>query len=266
VYTLPLGVGLAEFAVRVPDGDVHILDGLLLLQTKIGQGLAKSALVYTGNKFIRFTGREVQQAAQLKRAMALQEAELKKWYAQQVKKPGNNQAMRMVGSDHYNQYNKYLNGYDSIFGPPNGLKTPWNKPPGWQGPSTKKGQWLGQEGNSAFELNNTTADRYGVPRGTRVQFVQGSPDFGPFVKPTPAGKPGVFDVPGVTGFHDTDQPLIRAFLAKQAGTTQAEVAKYLSENKLIMHHFQGTTIQLVPENIHRLHHTGGAAALRRIDE
>jgi RHS repeat-associated protein len=134
--------------------------------------------------------------------------------------------------------------------------------PNWQGPAASRGTWLGEEGNSIFRLNDATADAFGVARGTQVRFVEGVPDFAPFVRPTPAGTSGVFEVPGLTGVHATDQPLIRAYLAEQAGITVEEVAEYLSSNELIMHHLGGNTVQLVPYNIHRLHHTGGAAALR----
>ena len=138
----------------------------------------------------------------------------------------------------------------------------WTRPPNWQGPAASKGTWFGQEGNSVFKLNNATADAFGVPRGTQVRFVEGVPDFSPFVRPTPAGTSGVFEVPRLTGVHATDQQLIRAFLADQAGTSQAAVTRYLRANDLRMHHFSRNTVQLVPDNIHQLHHTGGAAALR----
>jgi len=119
-----------------------------------------------------------------------------------------------------------------------------------------------QRGNSVFRLNNATADAFGVPRGTQVRFLEGVPDYSPFVRPTPAGTSGVFDVPGLTGVHATDQDMIVRFLAEQAGTSQAAVTRYLSANNFRIHHFQGNRVQLVPYNIHRLHHTGGAAALR----
>jgi RHS repeat-associated protein len=141
-------------------------------------------------------------------------------------------------------------------------KGTWSKPPNWQGPAASRGTWLGQEGNSVFRLNHATADAFGVPRGTAVRFVEGVPDYSPFVRPTPAGTSGVFEVPGLTGVHATDQPLIRAFLADQARISEAAVTRYLRANDLRIHHFRGSTVQLVPENIHQLHHTGGAAALR----
>jgi hypothetical protein len=120
---------------------------------------------------------------------------------------------------------------------------------------------MGQVGNSEFLLADEFADMVGVPRGTGVQFVEGAPDFSPWSHPTPAGSPGVFGVPGLTGSHATDQPLIRKHLAAEAGISQAAVARWLAERQLRMHHFQGNIIQLVGE-IHRLHHTGAAAALR----
>ena len=116
-----------------------------------------------------------------------------------------------------------------------------------------------------FRLTDETAEALGVPRGTKVRFVDGVADYSPFAESTPAGTPGVFDVPGLTGVHATDQPLIRTFLAEQAGLSLGQVNRYLRANNLRMHHFKGITVQLVPANIHQLHHTGGAAALRGED-
>jgi hypothetical protein len=138
----------------------------------------------------------------------------------------------------------------------------WTRPGNWQGPASSRGRWLGEEGNSVFRLTDETADAFGVPRGTEVTFAEGVPDYSPFAMQTPAGSSGIFDVPGLTGVHGTDQRLIRRFLAEQAGISRADVDRYLRVNDLRMHHFRGTTVQLVPAKIHQLHHTGAAAALR----
>jgi len=120
----------------------------------------------------------------------------------------------------------------------------WTPPPNWQGPAASRGRWLSEEGNSIFRLSDETADAFDVPRGTEVRFVEGTPDYSPFVRPTPAGTSGVFDVAGLTGVHATDQPLIRSFLAEQAGISQAAVTRYLRTNDLRMHPFRGTTVHL----------------------
>jgi len=126
---------------------------------------------------------------------------------------------------------------------------------GWQGPSASRGNWLGQVGNSAFKLADTTADAMGVPRGTVINFVQGVPDFSSFSKM-------VIEVPGLTGIHAVDQPLIVKHLAKNFGMSQAHIRQWLSIENLRMHHFQGAQVQLPDAAVHSLHHTGSASALR----
>ena len=140
--------------------------------------------------------------------------------------------------------------------------TPWTKPSYWQGPSSKRGSWAGQEGNSEFHLNDQTAEEYGVPRGTRIPFVTGSPDFSGVAVPMPDGTPGVFEVPGLKGFHDVDQNMIRTEITRITGMSRGAVDDWLKNNKICLHHFLENTVHLAPENYHQIHHTGGAAYLR----
>jgi len=76
-------------------------------------------------------------------------------------------------------------------------RTKWKPPTGWQGPSLTKGTWAGDAGNSAFRLKDDIADAIGVPRRTRIKFIEGTPDYGAFVGQTPAGARGVFNVKGL---------------------------------------------------------------------
>jgi len=138
----------------------------------------------------------------------------------------------------------------------------WIPPKGWQGPSSKAGKWLGRKGDSIFVLSDDVAKKAGVASGTRIRFVKGKPDFAPFVKNTPAGTSGVFEVPGLVFEHTKDADIIRKYLAQEAGMTPNAVRKWLRQNKLSMHHFRGRIIQLVPERLHSaLHHTGPVGGL-----
>ena len=74
--------------------------------------------------------------------------------------------------------------------------------------------------------------------------------------------PSTFDVPGLTGAHKVDQPMIRRYIAEQTGISGRAVGRWMSLNEVSMHHFQGNQIQLVPNRIHDLHHTGSASVLR----
>lgn len=141
-------------------------------------------------------------------------------------------------------------------------RTKWIKPPYWQGPAKNRGAWLGAEGDSVFRLNDATADKYGVPRGTEIPFRGGIPDFARFAVPLPNGSPGVFLVPGLKGDHKIDLKLIRDRIAEMAGISRAEVVRWQRMNDVRLHHFEGEIVQSPPNSIHQVHHTGGAAAIR----
>jgi hypothetical protein len=136
----------------------------------------------------------------------------------------------------------------------------WNPPKNWQGPAADKGVWEGDVGNSQFSVADNVADTIGVPKGTSIKFVEGSPDFSPFVKPTPAGTNGSFSVEGLVYDHAKDARTIVKQLANESGMTQKAVRKQLAKQDVRMHHFKGDVIQLVPTKLHTgIHHTGSRA-------
>lgn len=136
----------------------------------------------------------------------------------------------------------------------------WTPPKNWQGPATGKGVWRGDIGNSQFGLADELADKVGVPRGTAINFVEGSPDFSPFVKPTPARTSGSFSVEGLVYQHKKDARTIVKQLAQESGMTQLAVRKWLAQQDVRMHHFKDDIIQLTPTKLHTgVHHTGSRA-------
>lgn len=104
-------------------------------------------------------------------------------------------------------------------------------------------------------LRLATADVMGVPRGTVINFVRGTPDFSSLSRL-------VTDVPGLTGVHAVDQPLIVRHLAREFGMTQSNIRHWLAIENLRLHHFEGVRVQVPDATVHSLHHTGSAAALR----
>lgn len=139
-------------------------------------------------------------------------------------------------------------------------KPSWTPPINWQGPAAHKGHWHGDVGNSKFELTDDVAGAVGVPKGTTIDFVEGSPDFSPFVKPTPAGTSGSFSVEGLVFKHTKDARTIVKQLAQEAGISQKQVRKWLAQQDVRMHHFKDDIIQLTPTPLHTgVHHTGSRA-------
>ncbi len=130
----------------------------------------------------------------------------------------------------------------------------WERPPGWRLP--KNGTWSGTPGHSDFIPHNP--GDLGIPRGSTIPFRNGYPDFSGFQQ----GKP--FNVPGMTGDHATDMPLIHQAVAKQQGLPNQTAGKqWLSDQGLTPHHSGGTSVQLVPTDLHDgVRHMGGASELR----
>jgi RHS repeat-associated protein len=134
---------------------------------------------------------------------------------------------------------------------------PWEpgtpKPKGWRLP--KNGTWSGAPGHSNFIPNNP-AD-LGLKDGDTIPFVKGSPDFEPY-------SVGNLDVPGMTGEHRTDMPLIHQAVADEKNLkNQTAGRNWLSEEGLTPHHAGGSKVQLVPTKLHDgVRHTGGASDLR----
>lgn len=136
-------------------------------------------------------------------------------------------------------------------------------PPGTRLPSSAYGEFLGVRGNSAFRLNDETADLLGLAQGTSVNFKKGRVDFSPFSQRN-------LRVKNLTGDHSVDIPLIHEHLAqrlkllKSDGSPNAAAAeRYLSQRNLSPHHAGGSLVQLIDTQLHRtIRHTGGAYDLR----
>ena len=134
----------------------------------------------------------------------------------------------------------------------------WKPPSGWHRPARSKGSFTGAEGNSPFKLNDATADHLGLPRGTEIDFVNGTPDFGPFTHKGLGGQPpGTYNVDGINLNRTHDYNATVSTIADTMGMSKAAVREALRINKINLHHFSGDILQLVPTNIHRnIHHSG----------
>ncbi len=126
------------------------------------------------------------------------------------------------------------------------------------------GQFSGEIGNSLFTPDDPAA--LGLKPGATIPFNDGIPDFSQYTVPI-GSTPGVFEVPGLTGNHRADRALAVSAIAKNNGWTVAKAEKELLRmgggiDKLRLHHVGGNTMQIVPYELHRLPHYGGAAELR----
>jgi len=153
-------------------------------------------------------------------------------------------------------WNFYANVHDPTeYIDPLGLKwepgTP--KPKGWRLP--KNGTWSGEKGHSDFTPRNPKA--LGINPGDKIPFRNGMPDFSAWSQRN-------LRVPGMTGVHETDMPLIHDHLARQMGLANQTAAKtWLSKQKLTPHHAGGSKVILVPMALHDgVRHMGGASELR----
>ena len=145
---------------------------------------------------------------------------------------------------------------------PNSVIDPWGlmpwepgtpKPKGWRLP--KNGTWSGAPGHSDFIPNNPAA--LGLKKGNVIPFIKGSPDLSAYSVKN-------LEVPGMTGVHRTDMPLIHDAVAKEYGLPNQTAGKnMLSTERITPHHAGGNTVNLVPTDLHDgVRHTGGASDLR----
>jgi len=141
-------------------------------------------------------------------------------------------------------------------------RTDWTPPSNFQRPAVDKGSFVGQEGNSAFQLSDAASDQMGLPRGSVVQWKRGVPDFDDFAVAGPQGHPKSFEVTGMTGSPTGDRRLMIDSIASTTGMSKRSVERWLRSNDVRLHHAGGNRVQIVPEPVHRLHHSGGAAELR----
>ena len=129
----------------------------------------------------------------------------------------------------------------------------------WKFPAQRKGEWAGERGESDWTPHDAGA--YGLERGAKIPFREGVPDLSQWAVQTPSGRKGLLAVPGLSGKGDTALAIKQ--LAKQEGMTEAAVRQWLDDNDLVIHHFGGDEVQIVPERLHgALHHQGGASELR----
>lgn len=160
--------------------------------------------------------------------------------------------IRLIGG--INPYRYALNSI--VWVDPLGLM-PWNpgdpKPKGWRLP--KNGTWEGEAGHSNFIP--TDPESLGLKPGDKIPFVGGMPDFSQYATET-------IDVPGMTGVHDTDMPLIhRTYAEAHELANQTAGRTALSNAGLTPHHAGGSTVHIVPTQLHaNVRHNGGAAELR----
>lgn len=135
---------------------------------------------------------------------------------------------------------------------------PWEpgtpKPSGWRLP--KNGTWSGTPGHSYFIPKSPTD--LGLQAEDRIPFVKGSPDFSAYSVHN-------LEVPGMTGVHRTDIPLIHQAVANEFSLpNQTAGLNYLSQSELTPRHAGGNSVQLVPTALHDgVRHTGGASDLRK---
>ena len=141
----------------------------------------------------------------------------------------------------------------------------WSPHSGFQRPAADKGDFLGDLGNSDFAISDGAADAMGIPRGSCVPWREGVPDFGSFTVSGPHGMSGTLKVRGLTGNHTADRALIIRNMSAVTGMSSRSVRRWLSDQKVNLHHAGGDTIQIVPASIHRLHHSGAAQQLRGCD-
>jgi hypothetical protein len=140
----------------------------------------------------------------------------------------------------------------------------WTPHKGFRAPKPSKGRFLGDRGNSEFQVSDKMADEMGVPRGTRVPWRIGTPDLLEWAVPGPENKiPKQFEVPGLTGDHDADKTAMVGYMAKRLGRTHKFIKNWLLENEVDLHHAGEISVQIVPDKIHKIPHSGGAQKLRQ---
>jgi RHS repeat-associated protein len=134
-------------------------------------------------------------------------------------------------------------------------------------PSLKWGRWAGTPGNSKFLLNAAGKAKFGVGKGevAWLRFTKGKADFSAVARVIKDGEKSLripaLKAPVAAGtsggqLRSADHELVLKELAKTWGKTEAEVAQFLKDNGLRVHHYKDDLIQLVPKSYHRMAHEG----------
>ena len=137
---------------------------------------------------------------------------------------------------------------------------PWEpgtpKPKGWRLP--KIGDWAGEAGHSNFIPNDPAS--IGLPEGTEIPFVKGTPDFSGIQAREP------IQVKGLTGDQSVDKALTASALSEKYPLefkNQAAALEWMKVNEITPHHFQGDMMQFVPSLPHsKIRHSGTAHEMR----
>jgi hypothetical protein len=145
-------------------------------------------------------------------------------------------------------------------------KGPWKAPKSWNGPA-KKGEWLGERGNSGWVSTRPEVIRVvgAGPDGRSkpIIFKEGRIDLSAYVQEE-------LTVKGLTGEHNTDMPIIRLEYAKKhklavgksdsarrdaALEAMKEADDGYGGKGLAPHHAGGDKVQMVPKAVHKIQHT-----------
>jgi hypothetical protein len=143
---------------------------------------------------------------------------------------------------------------------------PWSPPKSWNGPANH-GRWMGVRGNSGWIDDRAEVIRIvgKAPSGEAnpIPFRQGVVDFGKWSQ-------GELEVPGLTGEHATDMPMIRRAIADYKGLAKGgspsakekaaldwlrDAPDGYGGKGLRPHHAGGNKIQLIPRDVHKVQHT-----------
>jgi hypothetical protein len=146
-------------------------------------------------------------------------------------------------------------------------ETPWVPPKSWNAP-VNHGRWLGARGNSDWidtrpEVIRVVGRNPVTGEANPIPFRNGVIDFSRWSQ-------GELIVPGLTGVHRQDMPLIRLAIADRynllpgaSRTARHDAAlEWLSDAAdgfggagLRLHHAGGNRIQLIPRDLHAVQHT-----------
>ena len=149
---------------------------------------------------------------------------------------------------------------------PQGEAGAWTPQGNWQGPS-KYGRWAGVRGNSGWITDKPEVIRIvGRSAGGEanpIAFRQGEVDFGRWSQ-------GELRVPGLVGEHEEDMTKIWLAIAERQGLAPGgsrterikaalawlrEAPDGFGATGLAPHHAGGDVIQLIPRDLHKVHHT-----------
>ena len=120
----------------------------------------------------------------------------------------------------------------------------------------KNGKWNGKPGESDWYSIHPEVSK--VTNGKPIPFKNGRPDFSEWSKGSIKFKSGQLNG------KKEDLDLVYDYVSKQKSLTSRNSAKnYLIEQKLTPHHFDKSTIQLIPSKLHKnIPHIGSASDLR----